>query len=70
VLAGIGIGVGIVASLALTRLLSSLLYGVTSADPVAYGAGALVLAASVLAASWLPVRRAGRIDPAATLRAE
>jgi predicted permease len=70
VLAGIGIGVGIVTSLALTRLLSNLLYGVTSTDPAAYVAGALILAASVLAASWLPARRAGRIDPAATLRAE
>ncbi len=70
VLAGIGIALGLGSALALTRLLSGLLYGVTSADPLAYVAGALILAASVLAASWLPARRAGRIDPAATLRTE
>ncbi|MDP2479990.1 MAG: ABC transporter permease [Candidatus Palauibacterales bacterium] len=68
ILAGIGIALGIAAALAVTRLLEGLLYGVTATDPLAYVAGAAVLGISVLAASWLPARRAGRLDPASTLR--
>ena len=67
-LAGIGIGLGILAALALTRLLGSLLYGVTANDPLAYLGSALVLGTAVLVASWLPARRAGRVGPASTLR--
>jgi putative ABC transport system permease protein len=51
-------------------VLAALLYGVGPADPAALGAGAAVLAAAVLLASWLPARRAGRADPAHALRAE
>jgi putative ABC transport system permease protein len=70
ILTGAGIGLGILAALALTRLLSGLLYGITATDPLAYLVGALVLAAAALAASWLPARRAGRLDPASSLNAD
>jgi ABC-type antimicrobial peptide transport system permease subunit len=51
-------------------VLSSVLYGVSPADPWTYAGTALALAAAVLAASWLPARRAARIDPIAALRWE
>lgn len=69
-LAGTGIGLGVLAALALTRLLTGLLYGVESADPLSFVGGALVLAAAVVAASWVPARRAACLDPARTLKAE
>lgn len=65
-----GIGVGLLAAFALTRFLGSLLYEVSPSNPVAFAAMAALLFAVALAASYLPARRAGRIDPAGALRAE
>jgi ABC-type antimicrobial peptide transport system permease subunit len=69
-LAGIGAVVGLAAAAGLTRLMSSLLFGVTTVDPVTYVSvsGLLILAA--LLASYLPARRAMTIDPVEALRAE
>jgi putative ABC transport system permease protein len=69
-LAGIGAAVGLVAAAGLTRLMSSLLFGVTGLDPVTYAAvSALLIMAGVLA-SYLPARRAIAVDPVEALRAE
>ena len=65
-----GITLGGAAALAITRSLSALLYGVTSADAVTYGFVALVLAIVCVTVSWLPARRAARVDPAIALRAD
>ncbi|MGH7935544.1 MAG: FtsX-like permease family protein, partial [Chthoniobacterales bacterium] len=67
-LAGIGMIVGIVASLALARLLSGLLYGVTASDPVAFLAMLVILTSVAAVAGYLPARRASRIDPMSALR--
>jgi putative ABC transport system permease protein len=63
-----GIGLGLAASLALNRLIASLLVGVQSIDPVTYATVSAVLAAVALVATWLPARRASRIDPVLVLR--
>lgn len=68
--AGIGVAVGLVASLALTRVLSSLLYGIGTADPLSFAGVASVTVALALLASYLPARRATGIDPAEALRHE
>jgi putative ABC transport system permease protein len=69
-LAGIGAVVGLVAAAGLTRLMSSLLFGVTALDPATYAAvSALLIVAGVLA-SYLPARRAIAVDPVQALRAE
>lgn len=65
-----GIALGSAAALAITRSLSALLYGVTSADAVTYGLVALVLAIVCVTVSWLPARRAAHVDPALALRAD
>jgi ABC-type antimicrobial peptide transport system permease subunit len=70
VLAATGIGVGAVAAFGLTRLLRSLLHGVSPLDPLTFGAVALVLLGVALFASWLPARRAARVDPTVALGAE
>jgi putative ABC transport system permease protein len=67
-LSGIGIGAGI--SLAATRALASLLYGISSTDPATFVAVSLILSSVALAASYLPARRATRMDPLAALRYE
>src|SRR5260370_40194844 len=68
-LAGTGIAIGLDA-LALTRLMSSLLYHVSVTDPATFIAGPALFAAAALAASYLPARRAMRVDPVIALRAE
>ncbi len=69
-LAGTGAAIGLVGALAAARLLRSLLFGVTPLDPVSVlGAAALLVGASSLA-SWLPARRATRVDPVVVLRTE
>jgi ABC-type antimicrobial peptide transport system permease subunit len=69
-LVGIGLAVGIVASLASTRLLRSQLFGVQAADPLAYGVVVLLLAAVALLACYVPARRAAAVDPMIALRQE
>ncbi|MDE3136254.1 MAG: ABC transporter permease [Acidobacteriota bacterium] len=66
----LGLGAGIIVSLGLTHLLSSLLYGVKPTDPLTFGAVPLILAAVILLAGYVPARRAMRVDPATALRHE
>jgi predicted permease len=67
-LAGLVLGIG--AAAFATRALSSLLFGVTPWDPATLAAAAGLLAAATLAASWLPARRAARVNPATSLAAD
>ncbi|HYU42344.1 MAG TPA: FtsX-like permease family protein [Vicinamibacteria bacterium] len=69
-LAAIGAGLGLLASLALSGLLTSLLYGASSTDPVSFAAVALFLLAVAALASYIPARRASRVDPSEALRYE
>ena len=66
----VGLAVGVVVALFATRLLGALLYGVSATDPTTYVAVALLLATVGLLASWIPSRRAARVDPTVALRAE
>jgi putative ABC transport system permease protein len=65
---GVGLGVGLGASLLIGRALKTVLFGVTPADPVAIGTAALVLLATGACACYLPARRASRLDPLRALR--
>jgi ABC-type antimicrobial peptide transport system permease subunit len=69
-IAGVGGLVGAALAFALGRGMAALLYGVTPSDPVSLGAIAALLLAIVLLASWVPARRATRIEPTVALRAE
>lgn len=69
-LAGLGVVIGAVAAGVLTRLLGGLLRGVEATDPLTFGATALVLAGVAVLASWVPARRAVRVDPVRSLRAD
>ena len=69
-LASAGIAMGLVASLALTRLMSSLLFGVGAADPLTFAGVAALLAAAALLACCIPAWRAARVDPMIALRRE
>jgi predicted permease len=66
----IGLGVGFAGALVVSRVLSSVLYGVSPTDPVAFGAVALVLTFVALVASYVPARWATRVDPIRALRSE
>jgi putative ABC transport system permease protein len=69
-LAVIGLGIGLVGSFALTRLISSMLFGIEPTDPVTFASVSLILLAIGILASWLPARRATRIEPISALRSD
>jgi putative ABC transport system permease protein len=69
-LAGAGLAIGLAGSLALTGLMSALLFGVSARDPLTLGVSAVLLACVSLLACWIPARRAARVDPAIALRYE
>ena len=67
---GIALSIGLVAAVAIARLLSSELFGVSTSDPLTFAVVPLLLAVIALAACYLPARRASRVDPVVALRAE
>lgn len=69
-LALVGLAIGMVGAVVATRLMTTLLYGVSTTDPVTYAAIALLLAVVAFFASWLPARRAVATEPTTALRTE
>jgi predicted permease len=69
-LAAVGIAVGLIASLGLSQLIKGMLFGVTATDPVAFAGVAAITLAAVLAASYVPARRAMKVTPVIAMRAE
>jgi len=69
-LTAVGAGLGIVAALAAGSVVASLLFGVTPRDPITLAGVVVVLAAVAMLASWLPARRAARVDPLVAMRGE
>ena len=69
-LTAIGIAIGIGIALMVTRVMSAFLFGVGPMDPITYAAVSALLAGMTLVATYLPARRASRVDPVVALRAE
>lgn len=69
-LVALGLGVGLVGALALTRFLSGFLFGITATDPATFSVVSLLLAGIAILASYIPARRATRVDPLVALREE
>ena len=65
-----GVIVGLLGAFAMTRLLGALLYEVSATDPLTFIAAPVILVAVSVLATWVPARRASRIDPRSALRAE
>ncbi len=66
----LGMGIGLVGALGLSRLMSSLLFGIAPSDPATYVGVAFLLAAAALVSCYIPPRRALRVDPVSALRQE
>jgi putative ABC transport system permease protein len=66
----IGVGIGLAAALAFARVLAAFLFGVNATDPLTFGAVAAILLAVAFTATYIPSRRALRVDPIMALRAE
>jgi ABC-type antimicrobial peptide transport system permease subunit len=69
-LAAVGVAIGLGAAAGLTRLMSTLLYGITPLDPMTYAAVPVILLIATVLASYLPARRAASVDPVEALRSE
>jgi putative ABC transport system permease protein len=69
-LASLGVALGLAGAIGLTRLLKTLLFGVTPTDPLTFASVALLLLVVALLACWIPARRAARVDPMIALRCE
>jgi ABC-type antimicrobial peptide transport system permease subunit len=69
-LAIVGIGLGVAGALGLTRVVRSLLFGITPTDPLTFGLITLLVGAVAFVACWFPARRAARLDPMIALRYE
>jgi putative ABC transport system permease protein len=70
VLIGVGLCLGLLGSVFLVRLIAKLLYGITPLDPLTFLAVSILLSAVALSASYIPARRATRVDPIVALRSE
>jgi predicted permease len=68
--AGIGVAIGVAGALVAGHAAAAALFGVTARDPITYALAAIVLLGTAVVASWVPARRAARMDPSAALRAE
>lgn len=69
-LAGLGIGLGVLGALGLTRIIDRLLYEIKPGDPLTFGLVTLILLGTALLACWLPARNAAKVDPMKALKNE